>query len=128
MSLEVTTNIASVAAQVRRLGELQFLDAYLDLALEQTEDAFARGASPHDGGWRPLARSTLARKRGRGVLEETGALRSSITVERHGDEASLGSSLRYAGPNQRTRPFLDARIDEAAWSRAVARLVLKELS
>lgn len=128
MSLTITTDVESVVARVRRLAELPLLDAYVELALEQTEEAFARGGSPHDGGWRPLAPSTVARKRGRGVLEETGALRASITAERSGDVATIGSPLRYAGPNNRTRPFLDARIDEAEWARAATRLVLQELT
>ncbi len=66
---------------------------------EQTERHFEREAGPA-GAWAPLQPSTLARKRGRKILTETGTLRGSVAMDVGAGSVEVGTNVPYGKYHQ----------------------------
>lgn len=98
--MEAMRNLRDLAARLRDLSPV------LRVAGEElrtlSSDSFRRSREPGGAPWRPLAASTIARRR-RGSskpLLDTGLLANSITYRATRSGVTLGTSVPYAAPHQ----------------------------
>lgn len=74
--------LRKLAANMRKLAKVpsRASRAASEKIAEAIQEQFDAGVDPYGEPWAPLAPSTLERKRGPGILDETGAMRESIEV------------------------------------------------
>lgn len=74
--------LRELAENLRKLGGVpsRASRAASEKIAEVIQDQFDAGVDPYGEPWAPLAPSTLERKQGPGILDETGAMRESIDV------------------------------------------------
>lgn len=117
--LDVTIDSSTVGQAleqlVERLGSLR--TPLLDIAeyLHQSTDARARRQVGPDGTpWAPLSARTLARKKGKKILRESGALLDTLRHQVSGDELQFGTDRPYGAIHQ-----FGGTIEHAARSQQV---------
>lgn len=77
------------------------------------DDEFAQGKSPDGVPWKPL------KKGGPSRLEETGAMRKSLSVTAEGTNVNITFSDPKVGFHQKSRPILSSGKLPATWAKAV---------
>lgn len=77
------------------------------------DDEFAQGRSPDGIPWKPL------KKGGASKLQETGAMRNSLSVTADGTDINISFSDAKVGFHQSTRPVLSTGNIPKTWSDAV---------
>jgi phage gpG-like protein len=110
MSIRVDTS------KLRELARnIESIDLDTDDVLDELGEVLAAGTlnriaaerTPTGEAFKPLSPRYAARKRGGGILHETGRLAGSIQSIADGvDEVIVGSDVFYARMNQIERPFL----------------------
>ncbi|GAP66273.1 hypothetical protein MBSD_n1577 [Mizugakiibacter sediminis] len=92
---------AELARIADRAGDLaDALREFGEYLLESHDRRFAQGVAPNGAPWAPLAASTLARKRGPGILRESQRLRQSLRYQLAGDTLQFGTDVVYAAAQQ----------------------------
>lgn len=93
VKIEARAALKAVRDRAQKMKDLNKPLRKAGLYMErETKMNFARESDPDGGGWAPLAASTLAQKRGGGILKETGALSASIAmIGPSGDQVKVAS-------------------------------------
>lgn len=93
VNVEARAALKAVRDRARKMEDLNKPLRKAGLYMErETKMNFARESGPDGAGWAPLAASTLAQKRGGGILKETGALSASIAmIGPSGDQVKVAS-------------------------------------
>lgn len=123
--------LAALSRNLRRLAEVPSRMA--TKAAEGISDAiqqqFDAGVDPYGEPWEPLAPSTLARKQGPGILDETSAMRDGIEVAPTGgagvgitfnDKPDVAMYHQYGTARMPARKILPEEGLPDTWERALA--------
>lgn len=100
---------------VERLGDLT--TPLLDIAEylhQSTDDRFRKQVAPDGTPWAPLAPSTLAAKRSKRILRDSGNLQDTLRSNVSSDELEFGTDRPYGAIHQ-----LGGKIEHAARSQQV---------
>lgn len=103
--LDVTGNAGQVGEALdellKRAGNLRDPLAEIgELLLPSIHQRFNQGVAPDGSPWAPLAPSTLARKKGPGILRESLHLQGSFRYQVGNDELLVGTNVPYAAAHQ----------------------------
>lgn len=92
---------AALGELMERLGELR--TPLLDIAEylhQSTDERFRKKVAPDGSPWAPLSPVTLAKKKGKGILRESGALQDTFRHAVTGNELAFGTDRPYGAVHQ----------------------------
>jgi phage gpG-like protein len=100
-TIEIAVSEGRGGEALQRLADraIQFADPLAEigeLLVASTQDRFNQAVAPDGTPWAPLAASTLARKKGPGILRENLHLQGSMRYQVGSDELQVGTNLPYA--------------------------------
>ena len=99
----ITEKLAELRGMSERLKDLTpAMEAGAQAIVKHVSDRFRSATDPEGAAWKPLAASTVARRRKRSdrILQDTGILKNSITATSNAKSITFGTNVPYAGPHQ----------------------------
>lgn len=110
-----SSEVQSLIAKLSKAGRLR--SAFVDIgeeALLQFDEGFETETDPYGIAWAPLSQATINWKKENSrilkILQSTGRMRASISYQADDDRVVVGSNVKYAKKNQKTRPFMGVGI------------------